>query len=127
MATTAKNKFTDVEGQALRILNSFKEDPTYKKEAAAYKDDIENVLKAAEEVKNANDFYREFVLKEAADIRKLYPVPEQLATNLMSFEEAFTVPTGAIGKLVKVVLAVVRARNAMSEPKAVAKKKKGKA
>ena len=80
-------------------------------------------MEAAAAIKDADKFAREFILKEVSDIRQAFKNEADLIARCKSFAGIMKAPTDKLAKLLKVILAVVRARTSASEPQQPAKKK----
>jgi len=127
-ALVTKKAFLDAKGKAQQMLENMASDPTYVKEKDSCETELKGLAKSMNEAQHKKVFYRDFCLKEVADMKSRYAT-SVLHSELDAFTEDLTKPIRAVEKNLKEILAVSRTRllvTAGAKEKPTAAKKKGK-
>ena len=122
MATTTKTAYKLIQGSAEELLLAMSTDSDYKKEKLSHGKELELTLAQMLAAKNGSSFFKKFNVLEVVDVRKEFPEPDELSAKCIHMCKAMDEKIKALQVLARQVMAVVRARKAVTCP--AAKKKR---
>ena len=122
-AVSAKSDFSGVELKATRLIAKLDKDPAYIREKNAFHGDLQTLIAEAYTLRDSDDFFKDFILKDVSDVKRLYN-EDTMSSKCSQFQDKFRVPIKALSVKVKEVQAMVRTREQAQAELAAGDKKK---
>jgi hypothetical protein len=118
-----KDSCEKAEHKTKLLIESMERDASYAREKAAYYEELQGLAKNVDAAKAKNVFFSFFMLHEMVDVKKQFS-KEEIGVKCTDMVAELKGPISALGRKVKEVFAVVRARTSVHLAKPAAKKQK---